>query len=117
MSIALKINPAGDLVLDSRKRMTVISGTEKVLQDIAVILRTLKGSFHLSANFGTDHVAIVSSERNIQVATSEIRKALDTYAALESYTVSCTYDEDRHLVVALSGTLKTGEPISLEETL
>lgn len=117
MTIALKVSPQGDMVLDGLRRMAVISGTEKAVQDIAIILRSLKGSFHFNAGFGTDHVAIVASERDVQVATSEINQALSTYTPLESYTVSCTFDQYRHLLVGVAGTLNTGDQIFLEESL
>jgi len=117
MTIALKVDPAGDMVLDGRKRVKVISGTEKAVQDIAVLLRSLKGSLPFNTGFGTDHVAIIGSERNLLVAKDEIQKALASYTDLTSFEVACTFDENRHLIVDISGTLVTGEPISLEETL
>ncbi len=118
MTLALKVNPAGDLVLDDKKRMAVISGTEKAMQDIAVILRSLKGSFPFNTGFGTDHVAIIESERNLMVAKNEIQIALASYAGWKSLDpVQCTFDDNRRLVVAISGTLATGDQIFLEETL
>jgi len=118
MTIALKVSPQGDMVLDARKRMKVISGTEKAMQDVAVILRSLKGSLPFNTGFGTDHIAIIESERNLAVAKSELQKALATYAGWKSLDpVVCTFDNNRHLVVAVSGVLTTGEPIFLEETL
>ncbi len=117
MSTGLKVTPGGDLVLDNKKQPKTISGTEKALQDIAIILRSLKGTFHLNADFGLDHIAIIESERNILVAKSEIQKALAQYPDLTKSDVTCTFDELRQLQVTVSGTLKTGEEIFLEETL
>jgi len=118
MTIALKVDPDGDLVLDDKKRMKVISGSEKAMQDIGILLRSLKGSFPFNTGFGTDHIAIVESERNLAVARNEIQRALSTYSGLKSVDpVLCTFDDNRHLIVAVSGTLSTGEQIFLEETL
>jgi hypothetical protein len=118
MTIAHKVDSTGDLVLDERKRMTVISGTEKAMQDVAVILRSLKGSLPFNTGFGTDHIAIVESERNLAVAKHEIQTALASYAGWKSLDpVVCTFDDNRHLVVAVSGILTTGDEIFLEETL
>lgn len=117
MTSGLKVNPQGDLVLDTKKRLKTVTGTEKAVQDIAIILRSLKGSFHLNTVFGTDHVAIIESERNELIAKSEIQKALATYADLTTSEVACTFNEFRQLQVTISGTLKTGEEIYLEETL
>lgn len=117
MSTGLKITPDGDIVLDSKKRLTMVTGTAKAVQDIAVILRSLKGTFHLNADFGTDHVAIIESERNVLIAKSTIAKALEAYTDLTISDIACAFDEDRRLQVAVSGTLKTGEEIYLEESL
>ena len=117
MTIALKVDPKGDLVLDDKKRMLVISGTEKAVQDIAVILRSLKGSFPFNTGFGTDHIAIIESERNLMVAKKEIQNALLSYPGIKSLVVVCTFDDNRRLIVAIFGTLMTGDQIFLEETL
>ena len=118
MTIGLKVTPAGDLVLDSQKKVVTVSGTAKAVQEIAIILRSLKGTFHLNTNFGTDHVSIIEANRNELVAKSEILKALKSYENLKSVNnIACTFDENRQLQVTISGTLITGEPIYLEETL
>lgn len=118
MTIGLKVNPAGDLVLDTQKRLTTVAGTAKAVQDIAIILRSLVGSFHLNADFGVNHVSIIEARQNELVAKSEIQKALGAYTELSSIdNITCKFDDDRHLQVTISGTLSTGELIYLEETL
>ena len=118
MTIGLKVNPQGDLVLDTQKRLITVAGTAKAVQDIAIILRSLVGSFHLNTNFGVNHVSIVEARQNELVAKSEIQKALAAYTELSSIDdITCIFDEDRHLQVTLTGTLNTGEQIYLEETL
>lgn len=117
MTKTLKIDASGDLVLNSRKQLVMLTGTEKAVQDIAVILKSLVGSYHLNTNFGTDHIAMIESRQNLQAIQNEVRNALASYSALTLDTVACSYDDNRALTIAISGMLDTGDPVSLEVTL
>jgi len=117
MAWTLQIDSSGDLVLNSRKQLVALEGTAKAVQDIAVILKSLVGSYHLNTRFGTDHIAMIESRQNLQAIQNEVRNALTSYSALTLDTVACSYDDNRALTIAISGTLKTGDAISLEVAL
>lgn len=117
MTWTLQIDSDGDLVLNSRKQLIALEDTAKAVQDIAVILKSLIGSYHLNTNFGTDHLAMIEANRNTQVIQNEVRKALSSYTALTLDSVACSFGDDRTLTIAVSGTLNTGDAISLEVTL
>lgn len=108
---ALKISE-GDLVLDPKGRIERVSGETKLIQDIAVILKSAKGSYKFNTSFGTDLVGIVGAERNTSLITTRIRAALLTHPEIDTVdSITLSFNEDRHLTAAISCTLVSGAKI------
>jgi hypothetical protein len=110
----LKLDGGGDLVVSSMHRLSLVTGTDKAVQDLSVILKSLKGSLPLSTAFGTDYLAMIDAGRNAEVIKHEIRAALETYPYLQSVDDIAVTLEGRSATVAIQATLTDGTAVSLE---
>jgi hypothetical protein len=108
---ALKISD-GDLVLDPKGRIGTVVGESKLIQDIAIILKSAKGSYKFNSSFGTDLVGIVGAERNSSLITTRIRAALLSHPEINTVnSISLSFNEDRRLTAAITCTLVSGREI------
>lgn len=113
----LAIDSAGDLVLNADSDMTTISGTDKIRQDIRVIISSVKRSFPFDAEFGIDypHLIELNSLRAVEFA---VTSALMKHPHITKVTrCVATRNLDRVTAVSTEMLLDTGEVITFEATL
>jgi phage baseplate assembly protein W len=108
----------GDLVFDSMGRLETVTGEAKIIQDISVILQSVKGSYPFESSFGTDLVGINAAGRDKTLIKNKIKAALLTYPEIDTVdSIDVSIDEDRHLTIKVACTLVSGATISTTETI
>ena len=113
----LKVS-GGDLVLDSKGRLETVSGKEKIIQDIGMILKSVKGSYPFKTSFGTDLVGIHEAGRDTTLIKKMIRAALLEYCEIDTVdSIAISFDADRHLTIQVTCTLVSGAIINTTETI
>jgi len=113
----LKIS-GGDLVLNSKGRLEIVSGDDKILQDISIILQSLKGSYPFNTSFGTDLIGINGAGRDATLIRTRVKTALLSYPYIDTVdTIELSFGEDRDLTLKISCTLASGASINTTETI
>jgi|Deesub1362B_J571_1020462.scaffolds.fasta_scaffold21281_2 phage baseplate assembly protein W len=114
-----KLDSSGDVIYSELNRVELISGAEKVAQDIWVILHTIKGSDIFNPELGVDYFKIVESGYNRKIIEYEIRRALRNYPylrSIDSIEVS-EPDSNRRVTISIRLTIVSGESVSVEVTI
>jgi len=103
----------GDLVFDTLGRLETVTGNEKVLQDISVILQSVKGSYPFNTTFGTDLVGINGAGRDPALIKAKIKAALLSHPDVDTVdSIDISFDDDRKLTAQVACTLVSGTTIS-----
>ncbi len=107
------LNEAGDLVLQ-HGRLVPVTGTDKAVQDLTVLLRSIKGSALLSPEFGLDALAILDARGNGTMIEGTVREALRQYPFLKTVnSITVIRQEDRRVSIAADVTLRDGQAVRL----
>lgn len=107
------LNEAGDLVL-RHGRLVPVTGTDKAVQDLTVLLRSIKGSALLSPEFGLDALAILDARGNGTMIEGTVREALRQYPYMKTVNgVKITNRQDRRISIAVDVTLKDGGTVRM----
>ena len=102
------LDATGDLVLQYGRLVPVI-GTDKAVQDLTVLLRSIKGSALLSPEFGLDALAVLDARGNATTIEGEVRQALVQYPYLKSVNgVTVTPGQDRDVTLQDGQTVRLG---------
>lgn len=110
------ITETGDLFVSPTYRSAEItSETEKIAQDLWVILRTIKGSYKLNPDFGVDYINIIESGYIVSNIKTTISVELLKHPAVDSITSFAIKppDENRRIEIDIILKLKNGEEITL----
>jgi len=114
----IMLDSSGDIVLDDKLRVPILSQSSKVQQDIAVIIKSAKGSLASDPRFGTDIVGIVNAKGDQAITEGLVRDALQQYAHtkyINAITVT-TRRENREIYVTATVTLADKSVITIEAT-
>ncbi len=93
----------GDLVISELKKPEIVTGADKVPQDLSVLLNMHKGEHPVNPDFGVEWLRIKQTGKNDQVITAEITRALKLYnwfKSLEDITIG-EIDENRQLPITI----------------
>lgn len=72
----LRMTADGDIYMGPNLKMSMIEDTEKVRQDINMVLHTVVGSWPFDINFGFDLPSIVEGRYNPTLITGKLTTAL-----------------------------------------
>jgi phage baseplate assembly protein W len=103
-----KLDSNGDLSF-SLKRIETTTGSEKVEQDLRVILKTQKGEDVFNPDFGFDALKIVRNGYDKKLIDLEVRKALKQYPYLKSIDKVEVGDLDANRQVKITIEITTSE--------
>lgn len=107
------LDATGDLVLQYG-RLVPVTGTDKAVQDLTVLLRSIKGSALLSPEFGLDALAILDARGNATTIEGEVRQALEQYPYMKTVnSVTVTDLQDRRISISADVTLQDGRMVRL----
>lgn len=97
------LNVGGDIEFDGINRLKMISGSDKVVQDLKILFGTQRESNLLHPEFGLDHLTMVSRPTD-QVIKQQIIKALQDYQFLSDITdIDIVFDKsNRYATVAVA---------------
>lgn len=114
----LQMTSEGDIYLDDDLKMQMIDGTDKVLQDIRMVLHTVVGSWEFDMTFGTDHPAIVESGYHETLIRGKISTALSNLSSVKQvrnvYVVKGT---SNRVSVFAEIVLQSDETVRVTETV
>jgi len=113
------LDQSGDIVIDDKLRVPILSQSPKVQQDIAMIIKSAKGSLATDPSFGTDIVGILNAKGDQTITEGLIRNALQQYAYtkyINAITVT-TRRENREIYVTATVTLADKSVITVETTI
>lgn len=108
----LAMTSDGDLLI-ARKRLHIIEGTDKVAQDLQVLLRSAVGSSPFNPRWGTNVQALVSgTDREI---AAEVRTAIRQYPHAQAIkSIQVTRDPDtRTATIQVEVTTPTGDAVQV----
>lgn len=117
-NMTLKIDPETmDIPIDENGDMTLIYGDETTAQCVRLTLLTWKGGFPLDGSHGTEYDRILGRKRS-ELEEDEVEEVLRDAILQETDVeqidqLDATID-GRGLEVAFSGTLYSGQSISME---
>ena len=107
------LDATGDLVLQYG-RLVPVTGTDKAVQDLTMLLRSIKGSALLSPEFGLDALAILDARGNATIIEGEVRQALEQYLYMKTVnSVTVTDLQDRRISISADVTLQDGRMVRL----
>lgn len=114
----LALSNTGDIILDTTGRIPLISDTDKVQQDIRVLLRSAIGSLATDPGFGMDIISLAKS-KNKTLMAGIIRQALKQYPYIDSIGTITISDPDRFRKISITAklTLADGSSLIMEEGL
>ena len=114
-----KLTDTGDIDLGSSIYPSLITGDEKLIQDIVIILKSVMGSYDLDLLFGLDYTAIVESGFSIPIMKGKIITAVKSHPLVQDVTdiVFSPMDENRRLTVDMKVKLKSQNIITLGVTV
>ncbi|MDD1695085.1 MAG: hypothetical protein LUQ71_10215 [Methanoregula sp.] len=97
--------------------LAMISGVEKVQQDLQVLLTSLKRSYSLNTSFGIDYPHLIELQ-SLTAIQSAISAALESYEYTdEVVSVKATRNTDRSVSIAAQIVLTGGETVSVEASV
>ena len=100
----------GDVVLGPDGTPTLISGQEKVVQDILDIIRTAKGSYAFDNEYGIDYATIVESNFNPIAVENVIKTAVAKHPSVREVTrITAVPGENRVINVEMQVKLYSGK--------
>lgn len=119
-NMTLKIDPETmDIPIDEDGNMVLIYGDETTAQCVRLTLLTWKGGFPLNESHGTDYERIFGRRRS-DLESDEVeevlREAIFQETDVEQIDQLDAETDGRELNVAFSGTLYSGQTISMEVT-
>jgi len=110
----VQLTTEGDLYLNEVKTLQVTTDREKVAQDLWVLLRTVKGSYPLSPDFGIDYVDIIESgyipSNIINKIAPELLKHPDVASVIDIQTARTG---ERGITVAIKVKLTNNQILSI----
>jgi len=108
----------GDVEIDSLRQLIPLTGTDKVVQDLKVLIGSIRQSYPFNTLFGLDYTAIIASEHNQQITRNELKKTLLQHPAVNSVDeIVLASGEDRTIAASITLTLLEGEQVSMEAML
>jgi len=116
MSEALEIDDTGDTVLDTAGRIKTVNGQDKIVQDLRVLLRSVKGSFPFDTSFGTEDLSGFHNP-NTKLINSAIQAAILQHPGVSEVRDLQISKDGRIANIALTVILTDGASIDLEITL
>ena len=81
MSRAIAIEKNGDTIIDSAGRIETLSGTDKIIQDLKILLRSVKSSCPFDTSFGIEDLSKFHN-RGTRLISSAIQAALQQHSAV-----------------------------------
>lgn len=105
-----QLDDTGDLVITNMKRIGIVEETDKVIQDLKVILLTVVGSYPFNTEFGVDYPAIISDNRD-ETAALRIRAAVASYKYVEDVADIVMTREGRRCNATVTAVLVDGSTI------
>jgi|Deesub1362B_J571_1020462.scaffolds.fasta_scaffold00525_10 phage baseplate assembly protein W len=112
----LELDASGDVTITELNTLGMVTGVEKVKQDLRVLLKTVKGEHPENPDFGVDWLRIKQSGMKERVIKAELTRALKLYPWLKSVdeiTIG-SLDENRTLSISVKVTLTSGEQVTAE---
>ena len=87
-----EIDSDGDLVIDDMKRIPMITGHDKIKQDVKILLETFKGddTFHL--DFGFDYKQVADSDDDKILLAQLLQAAIFKYQFAKSVDIDNIVD-------------------------
>jgi phage baseplate assembly protein W len=108
----------GDVALNSKFQMTMITGPAKVVQDLKVLLRSCIGSYLFDTRWGVNFPAMIEMRENRALIESLVRDALERYQYLKAITaVTVTLDATRTMTIEIAIITSENERVRLKVTL
>ena len=114
-----QVDGSGDLVIDSMNSIPIITGEEKVQQDLSILLRTFLTDDPFALDFGFDFKAVADSNDDPSVLSGELQTAIFKYQFTKFVSIDNIVDTHQgdgtiQRVVYVTVTLYTAEEISLQ---
>jgi phage baseplate assembly protein W len=111
---ALLLTETGDIALTPTGQMTMITGSDKVVQDLTVLLKSSAGTYPFSSGWGVNYSAIVAANGNKSLIQSIIETALQQYPYTKSVdSVTVSFNANRQLAISVQITTSENEQISV----
>jgi hypothetical protein len=106
---------AGDIALTpTGERITLITGQDKVVQDLTVLLKSCVGSYPFNTGWGVNYPAIAAANGNTVLIRSLLITALQQYQYTKSVdSVTVTKGAHRALSISIQITTTENEQISV----
>lgn len=112
----LQIDSNGDLAFSSTNRLVTITGTEKVRQDLRVILQSSKGTFPFASEWGFNFREAVESG-DTSVIAALVKSALQRYGYLQEVSsIGVVIGTDRSVTISLQAVTTNGDTVNTEVT-
>lgn len=111
MSSAIALGADGDICLDSAGRICTVSGAGKLIQDLTLIVRSIRGSCPFNTLYGMDDVTAMHSQRLMASAISSAVLQHPDVMRVDEVNVS---KENRTILATIKASLIDGTTVSLE---
>lgn len=116
MSKAILVDADGDILLDTAGKIQSVTGAEKIVQDLKILLRSIKGSLPFDTNFGIDDLSRIHNA-NSKLASSAVQAAIMQHGSVKAVQDISMEKDGRTLQISLTAILIDGTNISLGVTL
>ena len=99
----MELDGEGDLFISEVKKPEIVTGADKVPQDLTVLLDMQKGEHPVNPDFGVDWLRIKQTGKNDQVIKAELTRALKLYnwfKSVDDITIG-EPDDNRELPITI----------------
>lgn len=116
MNTAVMIDSEGDIVLDSAGRIKTVGGTQKIIQDLSIILWSVKGSCPFDTGFGIDDLSEFHGDSRKLIRTA-VRSALLQHDSVEDVKDTQVTLSGRTATITTTVVITGGTEITMEATV
>ena len=113
MSKAVKIDENGDTLIDTAGRIKSVSGHEKIVQDLIILLRSIKGSLPFDTTFGIEDFSEMHNPGS-KILGNAVRGAILQHPDVSDIQDLQVSKEGRMMYVSLTVLLNEGVSVDLE---
>ena len=113
MSKTVKIDENGDTLIDTAGRIKSVSGHEKIIQDLIILLKSVKGSLPFDTTFGIEDIAKMHNPSS-KVMGSAVQEAVLQHPDVSDIRDLQVSKEGRTMYISLTVLLKDGANVDLE---
>ncbi|WP_157198960.1 hypothetical protein [Methanolacinia paynteri] len=113
MSKAVKIDENGDTLIDTAGRIKSVSGHEKIIQDLTVLLRSVKGSLPFDTTFGIEDFPEMNNPSS-KIMGNAVYAAILQHPEVSDIRDLQVSKEGRMMYVSLTVLLNDGADVDME---